>query len=71
MSRIIYVVLILLLTAAYAQTEVDEGTLRLNQLRERSTKSNSSIIIFTAQDFEYYSNHTANTRWNIQDPMIS
>lgn len=55
MNRIIYVVLALLLTAAYTQSEVDEGTLRLNQLRERTSKSNSSIIIFTAQDFEYYS----------------
>jgi hypothetical protein len=62
MNHIIYVTLALLLTAAYTQTEIDEGTLRLNQLRERTSNSNSSIIIFTAQDFEYYFKYAANMR---------
>lgn len=53
MNLIIYLTLALMLATAYTQAEVDAGTLRLNQLRERTRNSNNSIIIFSAQDFEY------------------
>jgi thioredoxin-like negative regulator of GroEL len=46
--------LVVLLLAVAAQTDIDEGTIRLQRLRERSLQSSNRIMTFNRQDFEEF-----------------
>lgn len=46
--------LVVLLLAATAHTDVDEGTVRLQRLRERSLQSSNRVINFNKADFEEF-----------------
>ena len=43
----------ILILAALASSDLDQGTIRLNRLKERSLQTSNRVISFNKADFEY------------------